>query len=306
MKQVQFKIVERPVIHWQSERPATPGCASIWWLGQAGFAIRYGELQLLIDPYLSDFLAEKYRGKQFPHQRMMPTPMDPSEITSVDFVLCTHAHSDHMDSQTLPIVAEHVPNCHFVVPAAETCTAHSRGVPLSRVLPINAGEDHVLSTDVNVEAIPAAHEELKTNELGEHLFLGYVLRLRDLSIYHSGDSIPFEGLPELLRDQAIDVALLPVNGRDEYRRRNGIPGNFTMDEAVELCRQAEIPILICHHFGMFEFNTAPVDKLHEAADACSPWLRCIVPTIGCEYRFSAESPLVNGRSGTNTFSYPSI
>jgi L-ascorbate metabolism protein UlaG (beta-lactamase superfamily) len=34
---------------------------SFWWLGQAGFAFQFMDTLNLIDPYLSDCLAEKYR-----------------------------------------------------------------------------------------------------------------------------------------------------------------------------------------------------------------------------------------------------
>ena len=42
----------------------------IIWIGQAGFAFKFKEKILLIDPYLSDFLSKKYRGKLFPHIRL--------------------------------------------------------------------------------------------------------------------------------------------------------------------------------------------------------------------------------------------
>src|SRR5512143_877186 len=72
-----------------------------WWLGQAGFAFRHDNRLLLIDPYLSDSLAEKYRDGEFKHLRLMPVPVQPSEITGCDWYLCTHAHTDHMDPQTI-------------------------------------------------------------------------------------------------------------------------------------------------------------------------------------------------------------
>jgi hypothetical protein len=39
------------------------------------------------------------------------------------------------------------------------------------------------------------------------------------------------------RARSVDLALLPINGRDEARRSTGIPS------------------LLCHHYGMFDFNT---------------------------------------------------
>jgi hypothetical protein len=52
-----------------------------------------------------------------------------------------------------------------------------------------------------------------------------------------------------------------ADGRDALRRSNGVPGNFTFDEAADLCRAAGIGELIPHHFGMFDFNTADPDSL---------------------------------------------
>ena len=93
---------------------------SLYWLGQAGFLIRAGGRTLLIDPYLSDSLAEKYRGTRFPHERMMPPPIAIGELPPVDCVLVTHQHTDHMDPQTLAPIAKAFPACRFIVPRAST------------------------------------------------------------------------------------------------------------------------------------------------------------------------------------------
>ncbi len=50
----------------------------IQWLGQAGFLIDSKLGRIIIDPYLSDSLAVKYRGKRFEHVRMMPIPVNPA------------------------------------------------------------------------------------------------------------------------------------------------------------------------------------------------------------------------------------
>lgn len=87
------------------------------------------------------------------------------------------------------------------------------------------------------------------------------MNLAGLRIYHSGDCIPYPGLADKLADLAPQVALLPVNGRDAERAGNGLPGNFTLDEAVDLCRDAGVPTMIAHHYGLFEFNTTSPDAI---------------------------------------------
>jgi L-ascorbate metabolism protein UlaG (beta-lactamase superfamily) len=40
-----------------------------------------------------------------------------------------------------------------------------------------------------------------------------VLRCGAWTIYHSGDTIAFDGIGESLRDLALDLAILPINGK---------------------------------------------------------------------------------------------
>jgi len=94
----------------------------------------------MIDPYLSDSLADKYKGKEFPHIRMAPPPIRPKEINKLDFVLCTHRHSDHMDPGTLPVLAKNNRGCLFIIPRSEQKAAIERGIPLTQIRPINADE----------------------------------------------------------------------------------------------------------------------------------------------------------------------
>ncbi len=236
-------------------RPVPAGEVHAWWLGQAGFAFKCADTFLLLDPYLSDFLAKKYKGKEFTHLRMMDSPLAPEEIENVKYVLCTHKHSDHMDPETVLPVAHNNPDCVFVIPRAELNWSKELGLREVQLHGMNAGETFSPVEGLTIAAIPAAHEEIKINGQGEHHFLGYIVNLGDVTFYHSGDCLPYAGLEAKLSTHAIDVALLPVNGRDEFRASRNVPGNFTLDEAVELCRHLDIPFILGHHFGMFDFNT---------------------------------------------------
>ncbi len=228
------------------------------WLGQAGFVITGGGHRLLIDPYLSDSLARKYRGSRYGHVRMMASPIAPEDIDRVDLVLCTHRHTDHMDPDTLQPLAARFPRLRFVVPAASIEEARKRcGVGDDRLLPVRAGRPVEPLPGLVVTPLPSAHESLQVDAEGRHEWLGYLVALGGVRLYHSGDCIPFPGLEDAVRRLAPDLALLPVNGRDGERSGNGVPGNFTLDEAVALCRRSGIPAMVAHHYGLFDFNTVP-------------------------------------------------
>ena len=275
----ELTIQDADVAGWQATAPPEGG-AAIWWLGQAGFAVRSGEASLLIDPYLSDSLARKYAGAEFAHVRMMPPPLDPAEVTGLSWVFCTHAHSDHLDPDTVAPVARNNPDCRFVVPRSAATVAVARGLGAEALVAVDDGESADLAPAVTVEAVASAHERLQTNAAGEQMFLGYVIRMGGLTIYHSGDCVSYDGLAARLAGRGIDLALLPVNGRDEYRASRNVPGNFHFDEAFDLCAAAGIGLLVVHHFGMFDFNTVDPARLAERIARREPPPRVVVPRIG--------------------------
>ncbi|WOD13939.1 MBL fold metallo-hydrolase [Paraburkholderia kirstenboschensis] len=234
----------------------------LYWLGQAGFVIDCEGFRMLIDPYLSDSLAEKYRGTRYPHVRMLPAPLAPDDLDRLDLVLCTHRHTDHMDPGTLQPLARRFPALRFVVPAASVDEAIKRcGVGMDRLIPVNAGMRVQVRDDCLVSPIASAHETLEADDKGQHPWLGYVIEACGVRLYHSGDCVPYAELAGRIAERQPDVALLPVNGRDEARSGNGVPGNFTLDEAVELMKEAHVPVMVAHHYGLFDFNTISPEEI---------------------------------------------
>ena len=251
----------------EDHRPR-PGEVQLFWLGQAGFVIESHHQRWLIDPYLSDSLARKYRGKKYDHVRMMAAPIAPTELPPLDVVLCTHRHTDHMDPDTLQPMAMAQPTLRFVVPAASREEAAKRcAVSDERMNLAHVGEPIDLGESVTVEPVASAHESFSIDAAGDHEWLGYIMTIEGIRIYHSGDCIPYDGLSYLLRERGVDVALLPVNGRDVERQTANVPGNFTLDEAIKLCEHAAIGHMVAHHYGLFAFNTIAAAEIDRRAMA---------------------------------------
>ncbi len=264
MKELATRPVERRLAEVLSSAPGDG--LEIHWLGQAGFVVDTAARRLVIDPYLSDSLAEKYRGAVRPHVRMTPPPVEPQEIRQVDFVLCTHAHSDHMDPGTLPALMRANPRAKLIAPLAARDQALLRsGVEEARIIFADAGETISAASGLAIVPTRAAHETLDTDMAGHHLFLGYVIRSAAGTLWHSGDCVPFDGLVEEVAPLFPNIALLPVNGRSAELRSGGVPGNFTLAEAVDITDRIGASTLIAHHYGMFDFNTAPPEAIDEMA-----------------------------------------
>ena len=82
--------------------------------------------------------------------------------------------------------------------------------------------------------------------------LGYLIDAGEIRLFHAGDMCMYDGLLERLTK--VDVALLPINGRDYFRNKNDIIGNFNCEEAVTLAKEIGASLLIPMHHDLYEVN----------------------------------------------------
>lgn len=236
---------------------ADPGNGVVlWWLGQSGFLAKSAAGTVLFDPYLSDSLTRKYEHTDKPHVRMTRRAVDPGKLIGIDVITSSHNHTDHLDAETLlPLFAAN-PNAAFVIPEANRAFVADRlGCGADWPRGLNNGESLRLG-DVEIAAVPAAHNEIDRDALGRCHYLGYVVRLGNITIYHSGDTLRYDGMAELIKPFNIDIALLPINGNRPERR---VAGNLFGDEAAELAHDIASRLVVPCHYEMFEFNTEPPD-----------------------------------------------
>jgi L-ascorbate metabolism protein UlaG (beta-lactamase superfamily) len=248
------------------------GALVVWWLGQSGYLIKSRSGSLLIDPYLSEHLTEKYAATDRPHIRMTRSPLRGADLTTINLVLASHKHSDHLDPGTIPDLLAASPGARLVVPAAIIGHACQLGCPPEQLVGLVAGETHE-DHGFRIRAVPSAHEGLDTDALGRHLFLGYVIEAEGMRLYHSGDGLAYDGLAGWLGPGPFDVLFLPINGRDPGR---GVPGNMSAAEAVALAADVRPRFVVPHHYDMFTFNTVPVARFESEAGALPPG---VVPRV---------------------------
>ena len=249
----------------------------LWWFGQAGFAIRSADTTFYIDLFLSN-----------ESNRLIPAPFAPQSAPAVDTIFCTHEHLDHFDPSSLKFLAQSSPDARIVVPRPIVDQALELGVASERIVGVQPGETHELGK-LKVFPLPAKHglafppvvyDFGQALSNGLYRYVGYVIELAGVRIYHAGDSLVYDGLAERLRELQVDIALLPINGRSHMREQDNLVGNMDEREAADLAGTVGVDLLIPIHYDMFAPNLGRPGVLVDYVHTHYPELACYLPAYG--------------------------
>ncbi|MGH2411218.1 MAG: metal-dependent hydrolase, partial [Chloroflexota bacterium] len=213
---------------------ATDG-ATITWLGHAATKIDTpGGKSILIDPWLEHNPA---------------TPSNRQTLDSLDLMLITHGHADHM-GDAVQIANATKPDVICMVEIAGYMASHG----VQKTNGINLGGT-VAWNEITITMVNALHSSGMSD--GDQtvyggVAAGYVIRLENgLTIYHAGDTDVFSDMRLIGEMHSPDVALLPIGG------------HYTMGPkgAAVAARMLGAGVVIPIHFGTFPALTGTPDQL---------------------------------------------
>jgi L-ascorbate metabolism protein UlaG (beta-lactamase superfamily) len=213
---------------------------AITWLGHATFLLSSpGGRRLLLDPWLID------------------NPSCPDafkRLTSVDVILVTHGHEDHMGDAVAVARASGAP----VVGTFELCRwLESKG--LQRLEPMGTGGT-IRVGGIGITMVPAVHGSGLIED-GRILYLGdaagYVLTFEDgLVAYFAGDTALFGDMRLIADLYRPAIAFLPIGDR------------FTMgpEAAARACELLRVRQVVPMHYGTFPLLTGRPERLRELVE----------------------------------------
>jgi L-ascorbate metabolism protein UlaG (beta-lactamase superfamily) len=172
----------------------SPGGSELTYVGHATVLIELAGVRLLTDPLLGDGIF---------HVRRRVTAPSIDDLGTLDAVLISHAHRDHLDRRSLRALA---PECPVVVPRG--CATALRRDGVSAVIELDEG-DRVSVGGVTVEGVHAAHDGARHPFARANAALGYVLE-GSRNVYFAGDTDLFGRMSALAG--RVEVAILPIWG----------------------------------------------------------------------------------------------
>jgi len=230
-----------------------PGEVGLTWIGHASFLMQTRRTNLLIDPNWAKWM------KIIKRQRL--PGLELHDLPSIDLVLITHAHFDHLDRRTLRRVAEDQP---IVVPFEVGSLVRGLGFRSIHELDYWKPFEHALA---RITLTPCRHWGARMLHDTHRGFGGYIIELDGRTIYHGGDTAYFDGFQEIRRRfPQIDVALLPIGA---YDPPSGREVHMNPEEALQAFRDLGAHRMVPMHYGTFRLGfeppEEPLQRLREAA-----------------------------------------
>jgi L-ascorbate metabolism protein UlaG (beta-lactamase superfamily) len=195
-----------------AEPPQQPGELAVTWYGHATSVLEIDGARFLIDPVFSERVSPiRHSGPK----RLHPVPGSIADIPSIDAVLLSHDHYDHLDQPSIVRLEEtHRP--HYVVPLGVNAHLLAWGVPASRITALDwRGETEVAG--IRLTCTEARHNSGRGLVDSQTLWAGWALHGPRHTAYFAGDSGTSKRFAAIGADLGpFDVTLMPVGAYDSF------------------------------------------------------------------------------------------
>jgi len=212
--------------------------AVLWFNDYAGMTIRTPERTLVVDP----------------------ADVDPNAFTSVDAVLITHEHYDHLDTSIVQAIQRRT-GC-LVVADPTSFRALGGVVPKDKLIMVRPGSElNVGNVKVRVEG--CNHPPASTP-------VTYLITSEDgVCIYHTADSLPFPDMRRIGQDYKPHVVFCTV----------GIAPGASPEAGVEIAKLIQPQIAVPYHTR----GTSNLQTFASILSREAPNIRCLVMERGKAY-----------------------
>lgn len=251
--QIPWQPLNLEAVHNPPDQP------QISWLGHSTFLIQYRGVNLLTDPVFSErtspfgFIGPKRYTKH---------AVDYSELPQIDYVVISHNHYDHLDTDAIELLNGQAQAPKYYVPLGIKAwlLQENRQIQAQDVIEMDWHQTHQ-QDQIKMAAYPSQHWSARSLfDRFETLWASWRIQLGDFSVWFAGDTgyneRLFMELGELI--PAVDLSLIPIGA---YEPRGFMkPYHTNPEEAVLIHQHIETRYSIGTHWGAYPLTAEdPID-----------------------------------------------
>jgi len=238
---------------------AARGYRSATWVGHSTVLLQLGTLNVLTDPVWSE------RASPFQWigpRRIMPPALDFDALPSIDVVLLSHNHYDHLDAPTVRRIAKRFPGAAWLCPLRLGALLTELGVPY--IIERDWWQP-VETPEFSATCVPAQHFSARgVRDRGDTLWCGWTIAADDVRVYFAGDTAlhpEFAAIGE--KTGPFDLVMLPIgayNPRWFMRSVHMDPDDAMAAYRAVTSHQELKPPCMTLHWGTFRLTDEAVEE----------------------------------------------
>jgi L-ascorbate metabolism protein UlaG (beta-lactamase superfamily) len=234
---------------------------TICWLGHATVLINFYGIKILTDPALATRVGIPVGLGTLGPKRHVAPALKKHELPSIDVLLLSHAHMDHIDVRTLRSMSP-VP---LVVTAKNTTDLleNTRLRNVQELLWNERATFRCAKGDLEISAFEVRHWGRRwPSEEIDRGYNGYILRREGQALLFGGDTAYTPLFAQVRAQGPFAAAIMPIAAYDPW-----ISSHCTPEEALDMANQAGARYLVPVHHETFRLSDEPLNEPMERLSA---------------------------------------
>lgn len=231
---------------------------TVAWLGHSSVLLNFYGVTILTDPVLFNRVGANTCMGTIGAKRLIAPALKPSQLPTIDLVLLSHAHMDHLDFHTIDALPAR-PQA-VMASAMDDLLRHTK---LRSPKALGWGERKRICTrsgDLEIRAFEVKHWGARWRYDKFRGYNGYVIEREGKRILFGGDTAWIESFRALRSQGPFELAIMPIGAY-----RPWVCSHCTPEEAVRMADGAGARYFAPVHFKTFPFgregSLEPLERL---------------------------------------------
>lgn len=240
--------------------PDVSDALTVTWIGHSSFLIQFPGMNILTDPIWSNRASPvEFAGPK----RLVPPGLALDALPTIDVVVLSHDHYDHLDDKTVRRLIAKFPQAVWLAPLGVGAFLSGRGAAFVRELD---WWDETSIESASFGCTPAQHFSGRFPwNRNSTLWCGWTIRIGETAVFFAGDTALHPQWDDIAqRFGPFDVSVLPIGAYDPRWFMHQV--HMDPEQAVKAFQSigavhpAHPGVMVASHWGTFRLTDEPVDE----------------------------------------------